>query len=208
MYEVEQKFSISNKTTHIDENLLIEIGCQPSGRCQQIDWYLVHPTRDFSVTDEALRIRSVQIDDQRSQTILTYKGPRQQANTTGRDFKTRRELEFAIQSVGGTDDAEPEQLAQLFGALGFQKRFQVGKTRHTFVLQKWERQFEFALDDVTDLGRFLEIQTMVKQDAIEGAQQQICELANQIQLHSPITASYLELLLSRDNVDDSPESTS
>ena len=69
-FEVEQKFPLSGG---VDEFVgrLRELGAREHAEIQQSDRYFNHPVRDFAVTDEALRIRSVG-----DQNWLTWKGPK------------------------------------------------------------------------------------------------------------------------------------
>ena len=97
MLEVEQKFRVDDLDAmerRIVENLEIESVFE----LEQQDWYFSHPDRDFRATDEALRIRRTQVagNDSASSTLITYKGPRLNSGTAGRDFKTRREIELPI----------------------------------------------------------------------------------------------------------------
>ena len=71
----------------------------------QEDIYLSHPSRDFRVTNEALRIRRIG-DENR----ITYKGPRLSGPT-----KTREEIEISLDH----GQVAFEQLLRLLENLGF-----------------------------------------------------------------------------------------
>ena len=72
---------------------------------EQVDRYFNHPARDFGVTDEAFRIRSVG-----DANCVTYKGPRIDSVT-----KTRREIEVSF--AEGSDAAS--QMTDIWQSLGF-----------------------------------------------------------------------------------------
>jgi len=82
-YEVEKKFPVADLAEIVPK--LDQLRATFSDPVLQIDRYFAHPVRDFSSTDEALRIRSV-ADENR----ITYKGPKIDATT-----KTRK--------AGGSD---------------------------------------------------------------------------------------------------------
>src|SRR5205085_570940 len=108
------------------------------------DQYFNHPARDFGRTDEALRLRRVG-----DQNFITYKGPKIDAAT-----KTRRELELPLPSgsdVGG-------RFSELLLTLGFISAGTVFKVRHPGILAWSGGQVEVALDEVTDLGSFIELE--------------------------------------------------
>ncbi len=83
-YEVELKFCIEDDADVTA--LLGPLGATAGAVLEQRDVYLAHPSRNFAVTDEAVRIRSIG-DENR----LTYKGPLVDMQT-----KTRQEVEVAF----------------------------------------------------------------------------------------------------------------
>jgi adenylate cyclase, class 2 len=102
---------------------------------RQTDTYFSHPKRDFAQTDEALRIR--QIDDG---LLLTYKGPKLDQLT-----KTREEFEVRVADENATI---------ILKKLGFREVATVTKSRGYYRLG----DFEIMLDDVEDLGHFIEVE--------------------------------------------------
>jgi adenylate cyclase class 2 len=180
-YEVEQKFPVDDLLRV--ERLLSELGAVPEPPRVQIDRYFAHPARDFAKTDEALRIRRVG-----QQNYVTYKGPKLDATT-----KTRRELELDLE----TGDAGFHRFSELLTALGFQPVADVRKTRRPFEL-RWEgRIVEAALDEVSDVGRFVELELIVSADEVEAAKACLVSLAERLQLSNSERRSYLELLLEK-----------
>ncbi len=102
--EVEQKFHVSDPTALV--GALAALGATEHETEEQVDRYLAHPGRDFSRTDEALRLRR-----SGEHHYITYKGPKLDATT-----KTRREIEVELPA----GDAATADMADLLEALGFQ----------------------------------------------------------------------------------------
>lgn len=178
-YEVELKFKL-DANQHIQPQLEA-LGAVKGTSQQQADQYFAHPTRDFAMTDEALRIRSIG-DENR----ITYKGP-----VIDRATKTRHESELTFQS----GPAAAEQLARIWEQLGFRRVRVVRKSRQSYSLRWHERDLEICVDQVEGLGAFLEIETLSDNSDLAAAQQAILSLASELQLNHPERRSYLEMLL-------------
>ena len=101
----------------------------------QEDIYFAHPSRDFSETDEAVRVREIN-----DKFFLTYKGPKVDAET-----KTREEIEIPVE----------ENIIVILEKLGFTKWRSVKKERKTYKLN----DLTICLDNVSGLGNFMEIET-------------------------------------------------
>lgn len=181
MYEVELKFPLADSAAV--RARLNEAGAVRGEAVEQRDRYFAHPARDFAHTNEALRIRTVGEANR-----ITYKGPLVDSRT-----KTRREIEIPF--ANGADTAE--RLAELLAALGFVEVRAVSKRRTPHRLD-WEgRELEIVLDEVAELGEFLEIETLADEAAREDAQSSILRAAERLGLSNPERRSYLELLLQR-----------
>jgi len=178
-YEVEVKFPLEDPEL-ICRNLE-KLGVRWAGIREEIDVYFQHPSRDFSQTDEALRIRSAG-----GRFYLTYKGPKIDPAT-----KTRDEIELPL-------DPAPESIQQwrrLLERLGFQPVAEVLKRRRRGTLQ-WNRcQVEVSLDEVQDLGWFLELEVVVEPHEFPSARDQVLALSRELGLGNGERRSYLELLL-------------
>ncbi len=135
------------------------------------DIYFSSPMRDFRKTDEALRIR---IKDDGSR--LTYKGPKLDSLT-----KSRRELTVEIDSL--------ERMEEILRALGFVPSAEVVKRRTKYVLG----DVTFALDNVSGLGLFLEVEAHGEGDWSE-QKARVLSLLSSLGLGESIRKSYLELL--------------
>ena len=178
--EVEQKFPISDQAPLRQQ--LLALGCQFQAPLEQADLYFAHPARDFAQTDEALRLRR-----SGDEACITYKGPKLDATT-----KTRRELELPIIGEQGYD-----RYRELLELLGFQPVMEVRKTRTPGTL-RWEAaDIEIALDDVSGLGTFIELELLSSPENMEAAKAKVDSLASRLGLHSPQRRGYLDLLLEK-----------
>ena len=178
-YEVEQKFPV--EALEVVESKLLVMGAAVSAAREEIDTYYAHPSRDFGETDEALRIRRVG-----SSTWITYKGPKLDATT-----KTRREIELPLSA-----DAEAaNDWAGLLEALGFSPVAEVRKIRRKAAVPWQNRNLEAALDDVEDVGTFVELELVANESGLQAAKDCIASLAEALGLRQSERRSYLELLL-------------
>ncbi|MCA9053919.1 MAG: class IV adenylate cyclase [Planctomycetaceae bacterium] len=178
-YEVELKFPISDPGGFLTQ--LQSLGAVQRKEVQQIDRYFSHPVRQFAQTDEAFRLRS-----EGDANCLTYKGP-----LLDRSTKTRQEIEL---DVAGGDEAAQRAWA-LLRALGFEDVYSVHKRRQTYTLNRDGREFSLAIDQVTDLGLYLEIETLADASTWEAARDAALRLAAELNLHDSERRSYLQLLL-------------
>jgi len=178
-YEVEQKFALADPADM--KARLSALGARAAGQCDQVDGYLSHPARDFSKTDEALRIRQVD-----GQALVTYKGPK-----IDRETKTRQEIELAL-PAGATTAAD---FGRLFAALGFAPAGEVRKHRRTFHLDWQGEAVEVALDEVAGLGHFVELEISASEGTLDAARSALAGLAARLELGTSERRSYLELLL-------------
>ncbi len=178
-FEVEQKFPVADLSAL--ERKLVSTGATFADTIVQVDRYLAHPSRDFACTDEALRIR--QVGDAN---FITYKGPKIDATT-----KTRKEIELSLHDGG----EEAERWGTLLGALGFVPVAEVRKRRRCGRLVWQNAVVEIALDQVDDLGEFVELELSVEEASVDAAKAKIQSLADELGLSGAERRSYLELLL-------------
>ena len=178
-FEVEQKFPVHDFA--LLESRLLSIGATPGEPAEQVDTYYSHPARDFAKSDEALRIRSI---DQQS--FITYKGPKIDHTT-----KTRREIELALPP--GKEQAN--DFGSLLTTLGFQPVRKVRKIRHPFNLVWEDRSVEAALDEVDDLGCFVELELIASAEELPIAKHALESLVAALELGASERRSYLEMLL-------------
>lgn len=182
-YEVEQKFPCDD--LQAIETRLLELGAEFGEPLTQSDTYYAHPSRDFAKTDEALRIR--QIGERH---LITYKGPKLDSET-----KTRREIELPL----GDSREVATGFHELLEAIGFRPVVEVRKQRRVARLRRDSFDIEVALDEVSQVGRFVEIEaTATSGDELDAARGSIRSLAEQLGLRVSERRSYLELLLGGD----------
>ncbi|EMI22099.1 adenylyl cyclase related protein [Rhodopirellula maiorica SM1] len=193
MFEVEQKFHLDDSTA--TEAKLVKIGFQAIETQTHRDTYYNHPCRDFAESKEALRVRRIN-----GVPRITYKGTKLPGA-----IKARRELEWEL----GPGDADGEKTEALLQLLGFQRVAEVCKARSVFepVLVDPEKSsleaglgdldgFSVVLDEVQQVGRFAEIELIVKHESdVEQARDRIGRLAERLGLQRSESRSYLRMLL-------------
>lgn len=180
-YEVEQKYPLEDLLGI--EAKLAAAGAEVSEPRCEADWYYAHPARDFAATDEALRIRRLGPANS-----LTYKGPRVDATT-----KTRREIELRLESGEGAAAA----WGGLLEVLGFRPVAEVRKRRRKARVPWQGRLVELSLDEVEELGTFVELELLAAPEDIEAAKACLASLADGLGLGASERRSYLELLLEK-----------
>jgi len=179
-YEVEVKYRLANAAQL--ERRLAERGAARQPVIVQEDTYLSHPSRDFALTNEALRLRRVMEENR-----ITYKGPRRRGPT-----KTREEIEISI----APGDAAWHGLFHLFEKLGFRPVATIRKTRTPFHLTVERHDIEVALDQADGLGDFAEIETLAATEIdLPAAQAAILAVADQLGLTEVEPRSYLRMAL-------------
>src|SRR3954471_13652009 len=156
-YEVEQKHVVADES-HLFERLA-ERGVEVGPRVEQVDRYFAHPCRDFSKTDEALRIRSVG-----DRSFVTFKGPKIDTTT-----KTRQEIELPL-DAGDRDGAK---FGELLESLGFKPVAVVRKRRRKFEVDFEGSKVEGALDEVENVGQYVELELMSDEAGLEEAKRVI-----------------------------------
>ncbi len=186
-FEVEQKFPITGDPLDLLERMTA-VGAIPAETVFQQDLYFNHPSRDFAVTDEALRIRTIG-----KQNYVTYKGPKLDPRV-----KTRQEIELPL-----GDGAEiSDQFGQMLVQLGFRAVRPVRKERTLWRLRWEDRDWELAWDDVEGLGTFLEIETITPDQAdLPPLQDLLLRLARLLRLQKSERKSYLEMMLEKYTAD-------
>ena len=178
-YEVELKFPVRDLTAFSQK--LTALGVSISPVQPEVDLYFAHPSRDFAQTDEALRLRR-----KGDLNFITYKGPKIDATT-----KTRREIELPL----GSGPQSFASWTSLLEAVGFRPVAEVHKSRRKAIVTHQGRAVEASLDEVRDVGTFVEFELMAEADGVEAAKVCILDLAQSLGLANSQRRSYLELLL-------------
>ncbi|RMG33129.1 MAG: class IV adenylate cyclase [Planctomycetota bacterium] len=186
MYEVEMKFPAASQRVPLDRAgftaRMAALGAQRIGVQTERDVYFAHPCRDFARTDEALRLRRVGNDWQ-----LTYKGPLVDSET-----KTRTELQTRL------DAAAADTVRGILERLGFRPVREVRKRRELWAIEHAGRRFTISWDEVDELGRFVEIETLADERQRAEATAALKRLAETLGLTHSERRSYLCLLLEQD----------
>jgi adenylate cyclase class 2 len=179
-YEVEVKFRVPDLEALAQR--LSDQGAEAGPPIDQEDVYLAHPLKDFSRSDEALRLRRTGRDNR-----ITYKGPK-----LGGPTKTREEIELGF-------EPGPEGLAKLtrlMERLGFRKVAAIRKRRRPFSARFEGRTLEVVLDHAEGLGSFAEVETLAKgPDDLPAAQEAVLGLAKALGLEDVERRSYLRMHL-------------
>lgn len=170
MIEIEVKVKADLKVV---EKRLTEEGANFVNEERHIDTYYNAPHRDFAETDEALRLRSVG-----RKNMLTYKGPRLDTAS-----KSRKEITLAVSR---------EPIEELLSSLGFSKFGQVIKLRRNYEL----RDLSVSLDDVENLGTFIEVEALADETDFKFHEKRVIELLEKVGFSQGeiIRDSYLELI--------------
>ncbi|MFB6310543.1 MAG: class IV adenylate cyclase [Salinirussus sp.] len=180
MYEVELKVRANHDAVR---ERLTDLDAERRGATEQTDLYFDAPDRDFAATDEALRIRRERPESGSPTAHLTYKGP-----LVDPDSKTREERETVL--------TDADEMHAILDALGYEAAATVKKHRERFTV----RGLTVALDDVADLGAFLEVESTAEDD-IDAARDRARTLLSDLGLNAEnqIRRSYLELLVEQDD---------
>ena len=176
MIEIEVKARIDDSRKM--ERAIISMGATPIGIQDQADTYYNAPHRNFEKTDEALRIR---VED--GDAFLTYKGPKMDTIS-----KTRQEFQTVIKDT--------ETMGNILTSLGFIPVATVTKRRKNYRLG----DFFISLDEVHDLGSFIEVEIPVKNSKnYEEKVESILKIMEKLDIDrtATIRESYLEMILGK-----------
>ncbi len=179
--EIEQKYPVDDLPRM--RQALEALGASFERAVRQVDIYFRHPVRDFAATDEALRLRRVGEDN-----CITYKGPKIDTQT-----KTRREIELPLEPGPKSTDSWME----LLEILGFKQVRDVSKERTPGTLNWQGSEVHVALDHVTGLGTYLELEILANENELEPAKQRLASLSAKLGLQQSERRGYLDLLLSK-----------
>ncbi len=167
--EIEGKFRV--ESPGVLRRRFHDLHLVPARIEDQRDVYYSSPHRDFAHTDEALRVRYGT-----NGVTLTYKGPKLPVH----GMKAREEINVRIDSGNN--------LETILQRLGLLPSFIVEKKREIY---EWNG-VEISLDEVQDLGTFVEIEI---KGAVPHPEERIEEVKRKLKIvGSHIPLSYLELL--------------
>jgi adenylate cyclase class 2 len=151
---------------------------------READQYFNAPDRDFAKTDEALRLRRVGAANR-----VTYKGPK-------RDRQTKTRVEIEVPFARGEQAAA--DFSRLLVSLGYRPVRVVSKQRHVYHIRRGKFDVAVCLDQVEELGSFVELEVLATSDHLEEARSVLLALAAELGLRDSERRSYLELLLEKD----------
>lgn len=174
--EVEIKCPVNNLEDIEFE--LISKKAQLSEIVMQRDHYYNHPSKDYSKTDEALRIR-----EEGDCFFLTYKGPKLDELS-----KSRLECNLKIDNF--------TTMNEILIALGFTYVLVVLKERKSYKID----DIVISLDRIEGLGDFVELELQIEtEEELVKARKRLTSQAKifSINTNSQIRESYLELLLKK-----------
>lgn len=176
MIEVEMKAKINDKKEILEK--INKIGGKYSHTEKQHDIYYNAPDKDYSETDEALRIREIP-DENDFKRVLTYKGPKIDTKS-----KTRKEIEVLINDT--------DNMNEILLNLGFKPSAIVNKIRRVFDYE----DYTITLDKLDKLGYYMEIEFIAKEGSnIEEIRNNIIKIFEKLGINSGFErVSYLELL--------------
>jgi adenylate cyclase class 2 len=194
MLEAEIKIKLKSKEKTIENINLMSGKLKMNLKHSDIYYNAPKELRDFSKTDEALRLRSsIQFDPKTKKKVeekheLTYKGPK--LATT---VKSRLECE--------TEISNPEEMEKIILALGFRKIITIKKNRILYIVPFQSKELTVLIDQIEGLeGFYLEAEIMVADSKdLEQAKKILIGFAEKIGYgeKDSIRESYLELVMKK-----------
>jgi adenylate cyclase class 2 len=179
--EVEVKYAVADFGPI--ESALARWGAAIAPPRRDADHYFNAPDRDFAVTDEAARVRSIG-----EKNFVTYKGPKIDAAT-----KTRLEIEVPL--------ADGEEVAadfrRLLTHLGYRPVAVVWKTRRVAEFPRDGFEMQVTLDEVDGVGRYAELEVVAPEERADAAKAAVLAAAAGLGLTHSERRSYLQLLLEK-----------
>lgn len=181
LLEIESKYRVDSHEPYLQR--LTQLGARPIETREDADRYFNAHDRDFAQTDEAFRVRRIG-----ERNYLTYKGPKRDTLT-----KTRAEIEIPFaEGAKSADDLE-----KLLQHLGYRPVTVVRKTRSVYELIREGYPIHICIDDVFEVGQFIEIEIVAEESEFERARTVLLKLAEELELKETERRSYLSLLLER-----------
>jgi adenylate cyclase, class 2 len=181
LLEIESKYRVDDHEPY--RKRLAERGAKLIESREDADRYFNAPDRDFARTDEAFRVRRIG-----ERNLLTYKGPKRDALT-----KTRAEIEVPF----ADGSASADDLERLLQHLGYRPVTVVRKKRSVYELTRAGYAVHVCLDDVAEVGTFVEVEIVAEESEFEPGRAALLQLADELGLKDSERRSYLALLLER-----------
>lgn len=181
MLEIEMKFAVADFGPV--QKMLETWQARPATPIDEADHYFNAPDRDFARTDEALRLRRIG-----ERNLITYKGPKQPGPA-----KTRTEIEVPLEPGNAAADG----FCELVQKLGYRPTAVVRKRRASWQFQRDDFDLQACLDQVQEVGRFVEIEIVAPAERRAAAEHLLQRVAAELGLRQSERRSYLEMLLAR-----------
>src|SRR5262245_5628761 len=183
MLEIELKFPVADHQAVKAKLTAWQARADPP--IDEADHYFNAPDRDLAKTDEALRLRRIGTIN-----LATDKGPKHAGPA-----KTRTEIEVPL--------AEGDEAAELFRQMLINLRYRpvtvVRKRRAIFHFDRGGFSLHCCLDEVEQLGRFVEVEIVAPDEQKAAAEAVLQEIARELGLTNPEKRAYLQLLLEKQN---------
>jgi len=181
MLEIEMKFPVFDFAAV--EKILHRWQARPEPAIDEADTYFNAPDRDFARTDEAFRLRQIG-----ERNLITYKGPKQAGPA-----KTRTEIEVPLEA----GPAAAEGLRRLVQKLGYRATAVVRKRRSIWHFQRGGFDLQACLDEVAELGRFVEVEIVADAGQRAAAEEVLQSAAAELSLQNSECKSYLQMILEK-----------
>ena len=162
--EIEKKYYIKDGNIESLTEILMSAGAEYIGDSKQTDIYFNVPGRDSLTSKECLRIRESEAKKE-----ITYKPPTKNADMNN-GFFAKEEVNLAIQDI--------KTAKILLLDIGCTVLAEVQKERKRFRLDK----FKIFIDNILNVGLFLEIEIMDYPDNIKHGIKEIDTLVNSLEI--------------------------
>ncbi|MFH1745192.1 MAG: class IV adenylate cyclase [bacterium] len=180
--EIEKKYKVNNSSVEELTKKIEKIGAVFAGDKDQLDIYFNVPGRDSFTSKECLRIRSSDTGKE-----ITYK-PSTREEYVDKGFFAKKEINLPINDVG---------IAKiLLQDIGCTILAEVKKRRRQFRLDK----FKICIDNINNLGLFIEIEIMDVFDNIQKSVKEIDKLMSSLNLinYSLEDKPYRDLVMAKE----------
>ncbi len=179
--EIEKKYQIKDTTIQELGRIIKKSGARYVGKNKQRDIYFNVPGRDSLTSKECLRIR-----ESGTKKEITYKPPTQKVDMKN-DFFSKKEVDLSIQNI--------ETAKTLLLDIGCTVLAEVRKERRVFELDK----FKIFIDNVQDIGLFLEIEILDDFSKIKKGIVEIDSLLNNLKINCKIeNKPYRDLVIKKE----------
>ncbi|MBN1969289.1 MAG: class IV adenylate cyclase [Candidatus Delongbacteria bacterium] len=179
--EIEKKYYIKDGNIESLKKALMSAGAKYIGDSKQTDIYFNVPGRDSFISKECLRIRESETKKE-----ITYKAPTKNSDINN-GFFAKEEVNLAIQDI--------EKAKILLLDIGCTVMAEVKKERKRFRLDK----FKIFIDNVPNVGLFIEIEIMDFSNNVESGISEIDALMNTLNIGDCIVENkpYRDLVMEK-----------